>query len=88
LETGTRYAFFIPACDGPLFGDCRYNLYRLVPDDRLSMRSLAKKIWQDGKTVILPLAIRDVYADELLSLMDFELGRLGSTMEAGTRYSH
>lgn len=75
------YASSVPSL--AMAGD---NLFRLVPDDRQQAMAIARRIWDNGGRVIVPVWREDQYGIELLTAVKAHFTVLGGTVLKGFRY--
>ena len=59
-----------------LLGD---NLFRFVPDDTHQGEAIAKKMWNDGMRIIVPMWRSDIYGNELYKSMKANFEKLGGS---------
>jgi branched-chain amino acid transport system substrate-binding protein len=45
------------------------NLFRFVPEDRQQGEAIAKKMWNDGIPIVVPMWRNDIYGNELYKSM-------------------
>jgi branched-chain amino acid transport system substrate-binding protein len=62
------------------------NVFRFVPDDTHQAEALAKKMWDEGTRVIIPIWRTDVFGNNLQSLLKEEFEKLGGKVVDGIGY--
>jgi branched-chain amino acid transport system substrate-binding protein len=62
------------------------NLFRLVPDDSHQAQAIAKKMWQDGVRVVVPMWRSDIFGEGLHSALNENFKRLGGKVVEGVGY--
>ena len=62
------------------------NLFRLVPDDSHQAQAIAKKMWQDGVRVVVPMWRSDIFGEGLHSALNEDFKRLGGKVVEGVGY--
>ena len=62
------------------------NLFRLVPDDSHQAQAIAKKMWQDGVRVVVPMWRSDIFGEGLHSALSEDFKRLGGKVVEGVGY--
>src|ERR671924_2304419 len=63
------------------------NLFRLVPDDSHQAEAIAKKMWQDGVRVVVPMWRSDIFGEGLHSALNENFKRLGGKVVEGVGYN-
>jgi len=58
------------------------NLFRFVPDDTHQGEAIAKKMWNDGMRIIVPMWRSDIYGNELYKSMKANFEKLGGVVVA------
>ncbi|MGA6989119.1 MAG: ABC transporter substrate-binding protein [Nitrososphaeraceae archaeon] len=58
------------------------NLFRFVPDDTHQGEAIAKKMWNDGMRIIVPMWRSDIYGNELYKSMKANFEKLGDVVVA------
>jgi ABC-type branched-subunit amino acid transport system substrate-binding protein len=62
------------------------NVFRFVPDDTHQAEVLAKKMWDEGTRVVIPIWRTDVFGNNLLSLLKEKFEKLGGKVVDGVGY--
>ncbi|MFL6492715.1 MAG: ABC transporter substrate-binding protein [Nitrososphaera sp.] len=62
------------------------NVFRFVPDDTHQAEILAKKMWDEGTRVIIPIWRTDVFGNNLQSLLKEKFEKLGGKVVDGVGY--
>jgi branched-chain amino acid transport system substrate-binding protein len=62
------------------------NVFRLVPDDSHQAEAMAKKMWEDGMRVMVPMWRSDVYGEGLHSALEENFEQLGGKVLDGIAY--
>jgi ABC-type branched-subunit amino acid transport system substrate-binding protein len=62
------------------------NVFRFVPDDTLQAEVLAKKMWDEGTRVVIPIWRTDVFGNNLQSLLKEKFEKLGGKVVDGVGY--
>lgn len=62
------------------------NLFRLVPDDRQQGQAIARRIWDNGGRVLVPIWRDDQYGIELLTAVKAHFILLGGTVLKSLRF--
>jgi branched-chain amino acid transport system substrate-binding protein len=62
------------------------NVFRFVPDDNYQAEVLAKKMWDEGTRVVIPIWRTDVFGNNLQSLLKESFEKLGGKMLDGIGY--
>jgi ABC-type branched-subunit amino acid transport system substrate-binding protein len=62
------------------------NVFRLVPDDSHQALAIAKKMWQDGVRVAVPMWRSDIFGEGLHSALNENFKRLGGKVVEGVGY--
>jgi branched-chain amino acid transport system substrate-binding protein len=62
------------------------NVLRFVPDDTQQATILAKKMWDEGTRVVIPIWRTDVFGNNLQSLLKEKFEKLGGKVLDGVRY--
>jgi len=62
------------------------NVYRFVPDDTNQAAATAKKMWQDGIRVVVPMWRTDIFGEGLHSALMEDFSQLGGTVVDGVGY--
>ncbi|MDQ3903264.1 MAG: penicillin-binding protein activator [Thermoproteota archaeon] len=62
------------------------NVLRFVPDDTQQANILAKKMWDEGTRVIIPIWRTDVFGNNLQSLLKEQFQKLGGKVLDGVGY--
>jgi branched-chain amino acid transport system substrate-binding protein len=63
------------------------NVFRLVPDDSHQALAIAKKMWQDGVRVVVPMWRSDIFGEGLHSALIENFKRLGGKVVEGVGYN-
>ena len=61
-------------------------MIRFVPDDTHQADVLAKKMWDEGARVVIPIWRTDVFGNNLQSLLKEKFEKLGGKMLNGVGY--
>jgi branched-chain amino acid transport system substrate-binding protein len=56
------------------------NLFRFVPDDTHQGEAIAKKMWNDGVRIVVPMWRSDIYGNELYKSMKENFEKLGGVV--------
>lgn len=56
------------------------NLFRFVPDDTHQGEAIAKKMWNDGMRIVIPMWRSDIYGNELYKSMKANFEKLGGVV--------
>jgi branched-chain amino acid transport system substrate-binding protein len=62
------------------------NVFRFVPDDTHQAEALAKKMWDEGTRVVIPIWRTDVFGNNLQSLLKEKFEKLGGKVVDGIGY--
>jgi ABC-type branched-subunit amino acid transport system substrate-binding protein len=62
------------------------NVFRFVPDDTHQAEVLAKKMWDEGTRVVIPIWRTDVFGNNLQSLLKEKFEKLGGKVVDGVGY--
>jgi ABC-type branched-subunit amino acid transport system substrate-binding protein len=62
------------------------NVFRFVPDDTYQAEALAKKMWDEGTRVVIPIWRTDVFGNNLQSLLKEKFEKLGGKVVDGIGY--
>jgi branched-chain amino acid transport system substrate-binding protein len=62
------------------------NVFRFVPDDTHQAEVLAKKMWDEGTRVVIPIWRTDVFGNNLQSLLKDKFEKLGGKVVDGVGY--
>jgi ABC-type branched-subunit amino acid transport system substrate-binding protein len=62
------------------------NLFRFVPDDKNQGKFIAKKMWDNGIKIVVPMWRDDIYGNELYKSMKENFEKLGGIVSEGVRY--
>ncbi|MGZ8891259.1 MAG: ABC transporter substrate-binding protein [Nitrososphaeraceae archaeon] len=62
------------------------NLFRFVPDDKNQGKFIAKKMWDSGIKIVVPMWRDDIYGNELYKSMKENFEKLGGIVSEGVRY--
>jgi branched-chain amino acid transport system substrate-binding protein len=62
------------------------NVFRLVPDDSNQAQVIAKRMWQDGIKVVVPMWRTDVFGEGLHSALEENFEQLGGKVIDGVGY--
>jgi branched-chain amino acid transport system substrate-binding protein len=62
------------------------NVFRFVPDDNYQAEVLAKKMWDEGTRVVIPIWRTDVFGNNLQSSLKEEFEKLGGKVVDGVGY--
>ena len=62
------------------------NVFRFVPDDSHQALAIAKKMWQDGVRVVVPMWRSDIFGEGLHSALNENFKRLGGKVVEGVGY--
>ena len=62
------------------------NVFRFVPDDTHQAEALAKKMWDEGTRVVIPIWRTDVFGNNLQSLLKEKFEKLGGKVLDGIGY--
>jgi branched-chain amino acid transport system substrate-binding protein len=62
------------------------NVFRLVPDDSHQAQAIAKKMWQDGVRVVVPMWRSDIFGEGLHSALNENFKRMGGKVVEGVGY--
>jgi len=62
------------------------NVFRFVPDDTHQVEALAKKMWDEGTRVVIPIWRTDVFGNNLQSLLKEKFEKLGGKVVDGIGY--
>jgi branched-chain amino acid transport system substrate-binding protein len=62
------------------------NVFRFVPDDTHQAEALAKRMWDEGTRVVIPIWRTDVFGNNLQSLLKEKFEKLGGKMLDGVGY--
>jgi branched-chain amino acid transport system substrate-binding protein len=62
------------------------NVFRFVPDDNHQAEALAKKMWDEGTRVVIPIWRTDVFGNNLQSLLKEKFEKLGGKVLDGVGY--
>jgi branched-chain amino acid transport system substrate-binding protein len=62
------------------------NVFRLVPDDSHQAQAIAKKMWQDGVRVVVPIWRTDIFGDGLHSALSEDFTKMGGVVDKGVGY--
>jgi branched-chain amino acid transport system substrate-binding protein len=63
------------------------NVFRFVPDDTHQAEALAKKMWDEGTRVVIPIWRTDVFGNNLQSSLKEEFEKLGGKVVDGVGYN-
>ena len=63
------------------------NVFRFVPDDTYQAEVLAKKMWDEGTRVVIPIWRTDVFGNNLQSLLKQKFEKLGGKVVDGIGYN-
>jgi ABC-type branched-subunit amino acid transport system substrate-binding protein len=63
------------------------NVFRFVPDDTYQAEVLAKKMWDEGTRVVIPIWRTDVFGNNLQSLLKEKFEKLGGKVVDGIGYN-
>jgi branched-chain amino acid transport system substrate-binding protein len=63
------------------------NVFRFVPDDTHQAEALAKKMWDEGTRVVIPIWRTDVFGNNLQSLLKEKFEKLGGKVVDGVGYN-
>jgi ABC-type branched-subunit amino acid transport system substrate-binding protein len=75
-----------PSSTAPQLSIPNDNLYRLVPDDSHQAQAMAKKMWQDGVRVIVPMWRSDIFGEGLYLALKADFEKLGGRVIDGIGY--
>ncbi|MCJ7637013.1 MAG: penicillin-binding protein activator [Nitrososphaeraceae archaeon] len=62
------------------------NLFRFVPDDKNQGKFIAKKMWDSGIKIVVPMWRDDIYGNELYNSMKENFEKLGGIVTEGVKY--
>ncbi|MDQ3848130.1 MAG: ABC transporter substrate-binding protein [Thermoproteota archaeon] len=62
------------------------NVFRFIPDDTHQADALAKRMWDEGTRVVIPMWRTDVFGNNLQSLLKEKFEKLGGKVLDGVRY--
>ena len=62
------------------------NLFRFVPDDKNQGKFIAKKMWDSGIKIVVPMWRDDIYGNELYKSMKENFEKLGGIVTEGVKY--
>jgi branched-chain amino acid transport system substrate-binding protein len=62
------------------------NVFRFVPDDTYQAEVLAKKMWDEGTRVVIPIWRTDVFGNNLQTLLKEKFEKLGGKVVDGVGY--
>lgn len=62
------------------------NLFRFIPDDKNQGKYMAKKMWDSGIKIVVPMWRDDIYGNELYKSMKENFENLGGIVSEGVKY--
>lgn len=62
------------------------NLFRFIPDDKNQGKYMAKKMWESGIKIVVPMWRDDIYGNELYKSMKENFENLGGIVSEGVKY--